>query len=226
MRGAAAVTVRRAPPHAPGARGSSAPIAGGLLALLIVFAAAPRAAEAARQQEPGLKPVIEAAMKARPCFEAKYDDVVWFAMMQPKVERRLAQRRHEMRLGDDLSAAAQRILKAVHCEARKHPHLMERPQLVLAVIDVESGFDPFAVSSAGAVGLMQVMPFWPNQLGLSRRDLIDVELNIRMGTAILEHYMRIERGDYRRALGRYNGSLGKRTYPNLVLNRLDQRWRR
>jgi soluble lytic murein transglycosylase-like protein len=198
----------------------------GLIAFLCVALVAAPAAAARRQEEPGLRPVIAAAMKSKPCFEAKYDDVVWFAMMQPKVERRLAQRRHEMRLGDDLPAAARRILQAVHCEARKHQHLMERPQLVLAVIDVESGFDPFAVSSAGAVGLMQVMPFWPTQLGLSRRDLIDVELNIRMGSAILEHYMRIERGDYRRALARYNGSLGRRTYPDLVLTRLDQRWRR
>jgi len=97
---------------------------------------------------------------------------------------------------------------------------------VLAVIDVESAFDPFAVSSAGAVGLMQVMPFWPNELGLSTRDLIDVELNIRMGTSILAYYLDRERGDYRRALGRYNGSLGKRTYPDLVLSRLNSRWRR
>ncbi|MGH8130266.1 MAG: lytic transglycosylase domain-containing protein, partial [Steroidobacteraceae bacterium] len=72
---------------------------------------------------------------------------------------------------------------------------------------------------------MQVMPFWPNELGLSTRDLIDVELNIRMGTSILAYYLERERGDYRRALGRYNGSLGRRTYPDLVLGRLNARWR-
>ncbi len=104
--------------------------------------------------------------------------------------------------------------------------LRDRPQLVLAVIDVESAFDPFAVSSAGAVGLMQVMPFWPNELGLTTKDLIDVELNVRMGTSILAYYLNRERGDYRRALGRYNGSLGKRQYPDLVLNRLNTRWQR
>ena len=104
--------------------------------------------------------------------------------------------------------------------------LRDRPQLVLAVIDVESAFDPFAVSSAGAVGLMQVMPFWPTELGLSRKDLIDVELNIRMGTSILAYYLERERGNYRRALGRYNGSLGRREYPDLVLGRLNSRWRR
>jgi soluble lytic murein transglycosylase-like protein len=198
-------------------------------ALLIALATAATAttpARADRQRDPGLKPVVQAAMKDAPCFDGKYDDVVWYGLMQPRVERRLQQRRHEMRLGNDPGGAARRILAAVHCEARKHRHLEERPQLLLAVIDVESAFDPFAVSSAGAVGLMQVMPFWPTQLGLSRRDLINVEMNIRMGAAILEYYMRVERGDYRRALARYNGSLGRRAYPDLVLARLDQRWRR
>ncbi len=112
------------------------------------------------------------------------------------------------------------------CESTKHAMLRDRPQLVLAVIDVESAFDPFAVSYAGAVGLMQVMPFWPTELGLSKKDLIDVELNIRMGSAILAYYLERERGDYRRALGRYNGSVGRREYPDLVLGRLNSRWRR
>jgi len=178
------------------------------------------------QRDLGLRSVIEAAIAGRPCFEEKYDDVVWYALMQPRVEKRLKQQPADLRLGEDLGAAAQRILHAVHCEASKHVMLRERPQLVLAVIDVESAFDPFAVSYAGAVGLMQVMPFWPSQLGLKTQDLIDVELNIRMGTSILAYYLERERGDYRRALARYNGSLGRRTYPDLVLGRLESRWNR
>ena len=146
--------------------------------------------------------------------------------MQPRVERRLRQKPPDLRLGWDPRASARRILQAVHCESNKHVMLRARPQLVLAVIDVESAFDPFAVSYAGAIGLMQVMPFWPNQLGLETKDLIDVELNIRMGTSILAYYMEREKGDYRRALARYNGSLGRRTYPDLVLNRLESRWYR
>jgi soluble lytic murein transglycosylase-like protein len=73
---------------------------------------------------------------------------------------------------------------------------------------------------------MQVMPFWPRELGLSTRDLLDVELNVRMGTSILAYYLDRERGDYRRALGRYNGSLGRRSYSDLVLGRLQSRWLR
>jgi soluble lytic murein transglycosylase-like protein len=73
---------------------------------------------------------------------------------------------------------------------------------------------------------MQVMPFWPGELGLERSDLIDIDLNVRMGTSILAYYLERERGDYRRALARYNGSLGRRTYPDLVLGRLEARWNR
>lgn len=183
-------------------------------------------ARADAQRDPGLRQVIQAAIAERPCFEGKYDDVVWFALMRPRVEQRLRQQPADLRLGDDIGKAAERILRAVHCESSKHTMLRDRPQLVLAVIDVESAFDPFAVSSAGAIGLMQVMPFWPVELGLSKRDLIDVELNVRMGTSILAYYLERERGDYRRALGRYNGSLGRRSYPDLVLGRLNARWLR
>ena len=203
--------------HGPAVRCATA----ALLSLVIAPAAL-----ADGQKDPGLRAVIAAAIKATDCFESKYDDVVWYALMQPRVEKRLRQQKGDLRLGDDVAKAAERILRAVHCESNKHAMLRDRPQLVLAVIDVESAFDPFAVSYAGAVGLMQVMPFWPSELGLSRKDLIDVELNIRMGTSILAYYMERERGDYRRALGRYNGSLGRREYPDLVLGRLDSRWRR
>ncbi len=194
------------------------------LAIACMAIAQPSVADG--QRDPGLRQVIAAAISDKPCFEDKYDDVVWFAVMQPRVEKRLRQKPADLRLGDDVGAAAQRILRSVHCESSRQSMLRDRPQLVLAVIDVESAFDPFAVSSAGAVGMMQVMPFWPQELGLTRRDLLDVEMNIRMGTSILAYYLERERGDYRRALARYNGSLGRRTYPDLVLSRLNSRWQR
>jgi soluble lytic murein transglycosylase-like protein len=196
------------------------------MAALLCCALAALPALADGQRDPGLRAVIEAALAAKPCFEDKYDDVVWYTLMQPRVERRLRQQPPDLRLGEDLTTTARRILQAVHCESSKHVMLRERPQLVLAVIDVESAFDPFAVSYAGAVGLMQVMPFWPGELGLERSDLIDIDLNVRMGTSILAYYLERERGDYRRALARYNGSLGRRTYPDLVLGRLEARWNR
>jgi soluble lytic murein transglycosylase-like protein len=197
-----------------------------LAAAALLLIALASAARADQQKDPGLRSVIAAAIKETPCFAEKYDDVVWYALMQPRVESRLRAQPPDLRLGDDVTKAAERILRAVSCEANKHTMLRDRPQLVLAVIDVESAFDPFAVSYAGAIGLMQVMPFWPTELGLTKKDLIDVELNIRMGTSILAYYLEHERGDYRRALGRYNGSLGRREYPDLVLGRLNSRWRR
>jgi len=194
--------------------------------LLLASLAITQPSRADGQRDPGLRQVVAAAISGKPCFEDKYDDVVWYAVMQPRVERRLRQQPPDLRLGEDIGATAQRILRAVHCESSKQTMLRDRPQLVLAVIDVESSFDPFAVSSAGAVGMMQVMPFWPRELGLSTRDLLDVEMNIRMGTSILAYYLERERGDYRRALSRYNGSLGRRSYPDLVLGRLNARWQR
>ena len=90
------------------------------------------------------------------------------------------------------------------------------PQLVLGLIHVESGFNRYAISSAGARGLMQVMPFWVRQIGNREQNLFDMHTNLRFGCTILRHYLDIENGDLFRALGRYNGSLGKAEYPNLV----------
>ncbi|GAV21304.1 murein transglycosylase C [Mariprofundus micogutta] len=89
------------------------------------------------------------------------------------------------------------------------------PELILGVIAVESRFDHFAVSNVGAIGLMQVMPFWKNELGSSDDNLLEIETNVRYGCAILRHYIdRYKKLD--RALGAYNGSLGKNKYPNKI----------
>ena len=90
------------------------------------------------------------------------------------------------------------------------------PQLVLGLIQVESGFKKYAVSSVGARGYMQVMPFWLNLIGQREGNLFHLRTNLRYGCTILRHYLDIEKGDLYRALGRYNGSLGKPEYPNLV----------
>ncbi|MBB3332126.1 soluble lytic murein transglycosylase-like protein [Halomonas campaniensis] len=99
------------------------------------------------------------------------------------------------------------------------------PALVLAVIQVESAFRADAVSSAGAVGLMQIMPFWIRELGLPADDLKDPWRNLRYGTTILAHYLAVERGDFTRALARYNGSLGKTWYPERVMRAWQRHWR-
>src|SRR5688572_31451319 len=100
------------------------------------------------------------------------------------------------------------------------------PHLVLAVIDVESRFRKYAVSRAGARGLMQVMPFWVKQLGEpgAGQNLFHERTNLRYGCTILRHYLDRERGNLSNALGRYNGSLGQAEYPELVFRALRARW--
>lgn len=120
-------------------------------------------------------------------------------------------RRLEKRIPD----AGYRVefLKTVYYEASRAGL---DPQLVLGLIQVESGFKKYAVSSVGARGYMQVMPFWLNLLGKREGNLFHLRTNLRYGCVILRHYLDMEKGDLFRALGRYNGSLGKQNYPNLV----------
>jgi soluble lytic murein transglycosylase-like protein len=91
------------------------------------------------------------------------------------------------------------------------------PQFVLGVIHLESGFKKYALSTASARGYMQVMPFWTRQIGSADHNLFNLRTNLRYGCVILRHYLDIEGGDYFRALGRYNGSLGRSEYPTAVL---------
>jgi soluble lytic murein transglycosylase-like protein len=98
------------------------------------------------------------------------------------------------------------------------------PHLVLAVIDVESKFRKYAVSKAGARGLMQVMPFWVKQIGGPADNLFQERVNLRYGCTILRHYLDREHGNMANALGRYNGSLGQPDYPNRVLRAWKERW--
>ena len=120
------------------------------------------------------------------------------------------------------SALRRDLLKSVHYEATRAGL---DPQLVLAVIHAESAFRKYAISTAGARGLMQVMPFWVDLIGDERDNLFDMRTNLRYGATILRHYLwDREKGDMFRALGRYNGSLGRARYPRVVYQRLHQYW--
>jgi len=178
---------------------------------LLLLTVLPAAVRADRQMDPELRGVLADVLQPSTCFADRYERAVWFAYMEPRLSRYVkdAQEREQ-------------ILHHVHCEAKR---VDVPPELVLAVMDVESRFDRYAVSSAGAVGLMQVMPFWPRELGMSNEQLVRIADNVRMGTTILGYYLRKERGNYQRALQRYNGSLGRPTYSDLVIDRLLARWR-
>ncbi|MDB5806715.1 MAG: lytic transglycosylase subunit [Betaproteobacteria bacterium] len=114
------------------------------------------------------------------------------------------------------------FLKTVHYEATRAGL---DPQMVLGLIQVESGFKKYAVSSAGARGYMQIMPFWTGLIGDGdSRKLFDMRTNIRMGCVIMRHYLDLEHGDLYMALGRYNGSRGKPEYPNAVTAAWKKNW--
>jgi soluble lytic murein transglycosylase-like protein len=177
----------------------------------LLLAALPFAAQAAptadAQREPELKSAVQHAIDQAECFEDKYDSAVWYKMMEPRLRKRVPDREERML-----------ILKNVFCEATRRGEVRIPPGLVMAIIEIESNFDRWAVSYAGAVGLMQVMPFWPENLGMRRSQLVKITENIRMGCAIFRHYLKRENGNVARALARYNGSVGKRWYSDKVIN--------
>ena len=160
--------------------------------------------------DPELLDALRVAAGAADSFDDRFAAEVWLADMSRRLERQVPDPDERMR-----------ILTRVHYEASIAGL---EPELVLAVIDVESNFDIYAVSVAGALGLMQIMPFWKDEIGRPDDNLIKLETNLRYGCTILKYYLNKEDGDLRRALGRYNGSLGRRKYPNKVIDRLSGKW--
>jgi soluble lytic murein transglycosylase-like protein len=160
--------------------------------------------------DPELREVLRAAAGAADSFEDRYDAEVWLTDMSRRLERQVKDPEERISL-----------LTRVHYEAARAGL---PPELVLAVIEVESNFDRYAVSVAGALGLMQIMPFWLKEIGRPDDNLLHMNTNLRYGCTILKFYLDKEKGDLRRALGRYNGSLGKRKYPNLVITKLSEKW--
>jgi soluble lytic murein transglycosylase-like protein len=181
------------------------------LALAALGALGSERARADQQLDPALRDVVGRAIAQAQCFTDQYDSAVWYTLMEPRL--RAIVKDHAERL---------EILKQVYCETHRPGEARLPPGLVMAVMAVESRFDRWAVSSTGAVGLMQVMPFWPEKLGMRRYELTHVAPNVHMGCAILRFYMGYEHNDVRKALARYNGSPGKRDYPDRVLTA----WRR
>ena len=144
-------------------------------------------------------------------FRSTSDAQRWLTEMDARLAKRVPDRKQRLEL-----------LRTVHYEATR---ARLDPQLVLGVIEVESGFRKYAVSRAGARGYMQVMPFWVKLIGQPGHNLFHLRTNLAYGCAILRHYLDMEKGDYFRALGRYNGSLGHAEYPNMVLAAWRGRWK-
>jgi len=145
-----------------------------------------------------------------PKFASIEERIAWLTEMSRRLERRMP----------DIDQRLE-FLRTVRYEAQRAGI---DPQLVLAIIEVESGFRKYAVSSAGARGYMQVMPFWVRLIGKPEHNLFHLRTNLRFGCTILRHYLDIEKGDLFRALGRYHGSLGRPEYPNMVRAVWERRW--
>lgn len=157
-----------------------------------------------------LKYLLKEAVEDSSGFIDRFDAEVWLLDMSTRLQKTVT---------DDKERLS--ILKHVHQEATRAGL---EPELVLAVIQVESNFDRFAISRVGARGLMQIMPFWLKEIGRPDDNLFEIQTNLRFGCTILKYYLDIEKGNLTRALGRYNGSLGKYKYPRKVYRALDRRW--
>ena len=160
--------------------------------------------------DPELREALRAAASDTTSFADRFDAEVWLTDMSRRLERQVKDPEERIY-----------ILKLVHMEANRAEL---PPELILAVIETESNFDHYAISVAGAIGLMQIMPFWLDEIGRPDDNLLHIDTNLRYGCTILKFYLDKENGDLRRALGRYNGSLGKRKYPNKVIDKLTEKW--
>ncbi len=175
-------------------------------------------AHAGNQREEALSANMRASLQraladtavTRTAFKNVADEAAWLKEMS----RRLAKRMPD-------EAERMEFLTTLHWEASRAG---VDPQLMLGLIQVESGFRKYAVSPVGARGYTQVMPFWVRTIGSPDHNLFHLRTNLRYGAIILRHYIDIERGDLYRALGRYNGSLGRPEYPTLVVNAWKRHW--
>jgi soluble lytic murein transglycosylase-like protein len=144
----------------------------------------------------------------------RFDAEVWLVDMVQRLKKRLIR-------STENEEFLLTLLQQVHAEAKR---AQLSPELVLAVIQVESNFDRFAISEAGARGLMQIMPFWLRELGRPDDNLFELQTNLRFGCTILRYYLDMEKGNITRALARYNGSRGSYRYPNKVYKAMRTTW--
>ena len=180
------------------------------LTLLLALAATGITHAATDEEQAELRQFLEQTIDASDSFEDRYDAEVWLVDMSARLNRYM-----------DDAPERLNLLKAVHREARA---ANLKPDLVLALIQIESRFDRYAVSRVGAQGLMQVMPFWKNEIGRASDNLTEVDTNLRYGCRILQFYLAREKGNLAKALARYNGSVGKTWYSELVLDAWYDYW--
>ena len=183
-----------------------------LIAAALVMAASTHPVLAATTERPDddMRQLLRDTIDKANSFKDRFDAEVWLVDMSGRMQRYVPDPDERLR-----------ILRLVHEESHR---FNLKPEIVLSVIHVESLFDRYAISPVGAQGLMQVMPFWRDEIGKSHDNLTDIATNIRYGCAILSAYLQREDGNLRRALARYNGSLGKNWYPEKVFDAWERHW--
>ena len=184
-----------------------------LISTLLLIATAwcaPAFAAEAPAVDPELRALLKKAAEETDSFNDRFDAEVWLADMSRRLEKKIPYPAYRIEL-----------LKTVHYEAKRAGLA---PEIVLSVIHVESNFNPYAISSAGARGLMQVMPFWLKEIGKPGDSLFRMQTNLRFGCTILKFYLDKEKGNLVHALARYNGSRGQRWYPARVYQALNKQW--
>ncbi|MEN9464758.1 MAG: hypothetical protein RL217_939 [Pseudomonadota bacterium] len=179
-----------------------------VLSLLLCFSLPSWAAATA--VDPELREALKIAVNNNDSFDDKYEAEVWLLDVSTRLKRWMP---------DDKKRVE--FLRILHSEAARAG---VQPELVLAVIQIESAFERFAISSVGAQGYMQVMPFWKKEIGRPSDNLMHEQTNLRYGCTILRHYLNKEKDDFIRALARYNGSLGRTKYPEKVLLAWERHW--
>ncbi len=173
-------------------------------AVLCVFCQISSAQQAADLTtiSPALRSALKSTIAQATSFSDRFDAEVWLIDMSGRIEHLVSDKLERIQ-----------ILKAAHSQATLHQLPIDT---VLGLIETESHFNRYALSPAGAQGLMQIMPFWKLEFGEPVDNLIDIDTNIRYGCTILKHYLDLEKGNLTKALARYNGSRGKTIYPNKV----------
>ncbi len=181
-----------------------------LLLLVCTLVNAPALAEAFTPPSPELLALVKKAAADNSSFKDRYDAQVWLMSMSNRLASTMTDPHKRLAL-----------LELIHAEAARAG---VSPELVLAIISVESKFDRFAVSHAGAQGLMQIMPFWLKLSGQPDGNLFHASTNLRLGCTILKYYLNRSHGDIREALQRYNGATVGIDYSDSVLKALSRTW--
>ncbi|PCK08787.1 MAG: hypothetical protein COA42_07220 [Alteromonadaceae bacterium] len=180
----------------------------GALTLLVSFSAFGAKPQAL---DPALLAKLKQTIAQADSFEDRFDAEVWLMQKSSVLKRYVKDDQKRLQLLKEIHKAASRAEVA--------------PELVLAVIQTESHFNQYALSSAGAMGMMQIMPFWKNEIGRDADNLIDIKTNLQYGCTILKHYLDKAKGDWREALARYNGSYGSSRYSDKVILTWQKDWR-